>query len=268
MYWWYHHAVCLVLVFWDVELSGSSFLPKFGGKYTQTCSQHNPTFRLSKLLGLLVWSKSTLSQVHVLELSVINSSLIYFQLYKDFMCCRFFFFFFSVVWLSEAALKQACCKDNTIGGWEDPERGSSSETYGRECEVECSSWPKRSPTFGHDRTVQDNGLEFFKNLISFLSLVFVCPLDFFAKVVASSAAADLLTKTLAMWTALDQSFGLGSFLRYVALWKWPWTYIWCSSFYFLVLRTCVVELNLESNFSCKIKVGVAFIMWAILEFML
>lgn len=43
--------------------------------------------------------------------------------------------------------------------------------------------------------MQDNGLEFFKNLISFLSLVFICPPDFFAKAVASSAAADIPART-------------------------------------------------------------------------
>lgn len=65
------------------------------------------------------------------------------------------FYFSNFVW------KQASCEDNPTGGWKKAERDWSPETYGRKCETECSSWQEGGPTFGHERTVQGNGLEFF-----------------------------------------------------------------------------------------------------------
>lgn len=70
-----------------------------------------------------------------------------------------------MVLLSDVAMKQASCKDNTVRGWEDAERDWSAETYGRECEVKCSSWQERGSAFGHEWTVQGNGLERFEYLI-------------------------------------------------------------------------------------------------------
>lgn len=62
-------------------------------------------------------------------------------------------------------MEQASCKDNTVGDWEGAERDWSTEAYGRECEVECSSWQKRSPTLGHEWTMQGNGPECFQYLV-------------------------------------------------------------------------------------------------------
>lgn len=77
---------------------------------------------------------------------------------------KFWFIYICIVLLLGVALSQASWKDYTIGGWENAERGRSSETHGGECEVEFSARQERGSTSGIEWTMQGNGLERFEHV--------------------------------------------------------------------------------------------------------